>query len=96
MANKIVIEPRFQLGDEVCFIGNGHITSGDVVAINYCDYNGNATIKYKDEKIRGVSYGVKVCINYFGSQYEVVDVSEEEVYASKIELAQHLLNQAKQ
>jgi len=96
MANRIVIEPKFNLGEDVWFIGNGNISSGEIVSINYCNYSSNATNKYKDEKIRDVSYGIKICINYFGNQYETIDIAEHKLYSSEVELAQHMLKRAEQ
>jgi len=90
----IVIEPKFNLGDEdVYFIGQQAVSYGKVVAINYCEID-NALPEYNKRKIRGISYGIKVLVDYFGNKYEVIDVPESQLFESEIALAQHLLNKA--
>ena len=94
MSNQIVIEPKFKIDDEVFFLGNGKIEEGIIVLINYSVFSIGTIKEYIEKKIQGVSYGVEVEISH--NEYEVKDIPEDNIFYSKVELAQYLLNKAKQ
>jgi len=91
MANKIVLEPKFQFDDEVLFLGNGKIEEGIVVSINYSDCSYGTVESYKEKKIKGIHYGVEVCISYSNEEYKVVEVAEDNLFLTKEELAKSFL-----
>ena len=91
MSNGIVLEPKFSFDDEVFFIGNGKIEEGIVVSVNYSNIHNGTVAKYKEKKIRGIYYGVEVCINYSSEEYKVVEVAEDKLFSTKEELAKNLI-----
>jgi len=92
MSNEIKLKPKFSFDDEVFFIGDGKIEEGIVVSINYSDYSYGTVESYKEKKIKGIHYGVEVCMNYSSEEYKVVEIKEDNLFSTKEELAKSLIN----
>ena len=90
----IKINTKYEIGETVFFLHKDTIINGEIVSVNFSEISRKSTQEYKKTKIKGVYYGVKICIKYFGNVNKVVEKEENRLFSKGSELAQNLLDVA--